>query len=270
VLSEAGVYLWEGIRADAIAYFGRNNISWWKGEGAGPTGHMLSSQVACLNHLYFLRQRRDLADAILSALDPDVTQAEVVDDGYVEFEFIGAHQYLKEKAFSRGANCTSVDAFMIGTLAGGDKRAFLIEWKYTEKYAREDKYIPERAKVYDHLITSKESPFKEVEARAFYFEPFYQMMRQTLLGSLIGRHEDHGCTSYRHIHVIPEQNTDLNNYVTSRFLKDTTVAMAWQDVLRCPEFYISTTPASFMKPLITQRDTKALTDYLQWRYWSGV
>ena len=44
--------------------------------------------------------------------------------GYVEFEFIGAQQYLAEKAFSRGLSCTSVDAFMVGRTAAG-RRAFL-------------------------------------------------------------------------------------------------------------------------------------------------
>jgi hypothetical protein len=81
-----------------------------------------------------LHQRPDLATAVLRAIDPAVVNAEIVDDGYVEFEFIGARQYLEERAFSRGAHCTSVDAFMIGGVRGGGKRAFLVEWKYTESY----------------------------------------------------------------------------------------------------------------------------------------
>ena len=146
VLSEAAANLWEGIRADAIEYFARNSISWWKGDGNEPTGHMLSSQVACVNHLYLLRQSPDLANAVLRAIDPEDVEAEVVGDGYVEFEFIGARQYLAERAFTRGANCTSVDAFMIGLTAHGGRRAFLAEWKYTGWYPREDKYIRERAR----------------------------------------------------------------------------------------------------------------------------
>lgn len=147
VLREGATNLWEGIRADVIEYFARNSISWWKGDGNGngPTGHMLSSQVACVNHLYLLRQRQDLAKAVLRAIDPEVVEAEVVDDGYVEFEFIGSRQYLAERAFTRGANCTSLDAFMIGRTAHSGRRAFLVEWKYTEAYSHEDKYNPERA-----------------------------------------------------------------------------------------------------------------------------
>ncbi|MGH6835098.1 MAG: PGN_0703 family putative restriction endonuclease [Methylocella sp.] len=270
VLREGATNLWEGIRADVIEYFARNNISWWNGDGNGPTGHMLSSQVACVNHLYLLRQRPDLAKAVLRAIDPEVVEAEVVDDGYVEFEFIGSRQYLAERAFSRGANCTSLDAFMIGRTAHGGRRAFLVEWKYTEAYSREDKYIPERALVYDHLITAEDSPFKRIEPRALYFEPFYQMMRQTLLGWQISKHTDHGCTSYRHVHVVPEQNAEFHRNVTAPLLKGASVSEAWLAVLRRPELYIGTTPANFMRPVVEERDTKALMGYLKWRYWSGI
>ena len=83
-----------------------------------------------MNHLYLLRQRQDLASVVLRAIDEEVSEAETVDDGYVEFEFIGAHRYLNEREFSRGANCTSVDAFMIGRTGQGSRRAFLLEWKY--------------------------------------------------------------------------------------------------------------------------------------------
>ncbi len=61
VLSDPAGNLWEGIRDGAIEYFARNRIAWWGGEGNEPTGHMLSSQIACLNHLYAIRQRPDLA-----------------------------------------------------------------------------------------------------------------------------------------------------------------------------------------------------------------
>ena len=159
---------------------------------------MLSSQVACVNHLYLLRQRPDLAKAVLRAIDPDIVEAAIVDDGYVEFEFIGARQYMAERAFTKGANCTSVDAFMIGRTTHGRRRAFLVEWKYIEAYRRQDKYIPRRARVYDDLIMAEDSPFKppgrsgtrdQIEPHALYFEPFYQLMRQTLLGWLISKYE---------------------------------------------------------------------------------
>ena len=270
VLSDPALNLWEGIRQDAIEYFKNYKIQWWQGESDEPTGHLLSSQIACVNHLYFLRQRPDLTTAVLRTIDLDITNTVIVDDGFVEFEFIGSKQYLKERSFSRGANCTSIDAFMIGLTRDGRKRAYLIEWKYTETYAREDKYIPQRAQVYDELIKSENSPFKHIDPRALYFEPFYQLMRQTLLGWKLSENADHGCTSYRHIHVIPERNVEFHNNVTSPSLSGTNVSEAWRSVLKKPDLYISITPESFIKQaLATGRDSKSLGVYLARRYWSA-
>ena len=56
-LAVAALNLWAGIREDALGYFEANRISWWKGAQDRPTGHLLSSQIACVNQLYPLRQR---------------------------------------------------------------------------------------------------------------------------------------------------------------------------------------------------------------------
>jgi hypothetical protein len=162
---------------------------------------------------------------------------------------------------------------MIGRTAVGHRRAFLIEWKYTESYRQENKYIPARASVYDDLIRAPDSPFKPIEPRALYFEPFYQMMRQTLLGWQMTKHEDdyYRCTSYRHVHVIPEQNSELRGNVTSPLLNGTDMCDVWRNqVLKEPTFYSETSPSNFMKPVLDARDAKALTDYLARRYWSAV
>lgn len=269
VLEEPAVNLWAGIREDVLDYFGRNRISWWRGEDEGPTGHLLSSQVACVNHLYALRQRRDLATALLAGIDHEVVQAELVDDGFVEFEFIGEKQYLAERSFTRGTHCTSVDAFMIGRTEGGARRAFLIEWKYTERYAPgEDKYIPARSRIYDDLIADPGSPFKGgVNPRALYYEPFYQLMRQALLGWRIAENRDHGCNSFRHVHVAPAQNVEFHRRVTSPLLKGETVSEAWCSVLKDPGAYIGINPEKLMQPLLGMPDAKALTVYLARRYW---
>ena len=271
VLYEATANLWEGIRADAMHYFASHKISWWKGGAENePTGHLLSSQIACVNHLFSLRQRPDLATAVLKAIDPEVIFADIVNDGLVDFEFIGSKQYLKERAFTRGINCTSVDAFMIGRTEDGKKRAFLIEWKYTETYQPENKYIPERAKVYDHLITAADSPFNPIEPSALYWEPFYQLMRQTLLACQISKHRDHGCTSYRHVHVVPAQNTELTLRVTAPALSGPDITAAWKNVLKEPGLFIGANPEALILPLAAERDTKAIMSYLQKRYWDGV
>jgi len=233
-------------------------------------GEFCENELAYLAATSKVEIHPDLARALPSALDPEVIAVEVVDDGYVEFEFIGEKQYLKERAFSRGANCTSVDAFMIGRLTNGERRAFLIEWKYAETYSRQDKYIPRREQIYDSLILAADSPFRAIEPRILYFEPFYQLMRQTLLAQLICQHSDHGCTSYRHVHVVPEENMEFHRNVTSPGLKGASVSEAWLSVLKQPDLFVATTPTKFMRPVVEGRDTRALTSYLSRRYWAGI
>ena len=53
VLKDPKKKLWNGIREGVIDYFENNHIVWWPGQSS-PAGHMLSSQIACLNHLFFL------------------------------------------------------------------------------------------------------------------------------------------------------------------------------------------------------------------------
>ena len=57
---------------------------------------------------------------------------------------IGKDNYLNERSHSRGANSASVDAAMVGKKADGANVLVLIEWKYTEDYSPESKYIPAR------------------------------------------------------------------------------------------------------------------------------
>jgi hypothetical protein len=273
-LSDPIINLWEGIRYDAVDYFKRNNIGWWQSSGDDlPTGHLLSSQIACVNHLYFIRQREDLATALLKSIDPDVERAVIVDDGYVEFEFIGSEEakiplLLNEKFLTRGANCTSIDAAMIGQLRSGNLRLFLIEWKYTESYQAEDKYIPERAARYDKLIIAADSPFVEgINVAALYFEPFYQLMRQTLLGSQSVKVKDYGVSSYKHLHVAPMQNTELRERITSDGLTGTDIHDAWRKTLKDKDSFIGTTPESLLKPVACMKDIKSVFHYLESRYW---
>lgn len=268
VLENPNLNLWEGVRKDALSYFESNSIKWWASEKLVPTGHLLSSQVACVNHLFFCRQRKDIATSILSALDADVLEAERVDDGYVEFEFIGEQQYLSEKAFNRGAYCTSVDAAMIGKLKNGERRLYLIEWKYTESYGNDDKYKSERAKVYDSYITDTSSPFQNYQdVKAFYYEPFYQLMRQTLLAEECVKNKDHGISSYKHIHVAPSGNIELLKKITSPYFKGSDIHEAWLNVLKKPNCFKAITPQIFLEPVWNCMDTLSIKSYLEKRYW---
>lgn len=265
VLSKPVLNLWKDIREDALEYFERNEVSWWMGKEI--TGHLLSSQVACLNHLYHLRQKKDLATAILKEIDSEIKEAIIIDDGFVEFEFIGERQYLREKSWERGAKCTSIDAVMMGKNNKGKKIFFLIEWKYTEYYSSEDEYIPTTAKVYDSLIKDRDSPFVEMDKRALYFEPFYQMMRQTLLGWKFVENKDHCCSDYKYIHVIPKENKKLLQKITSPGLKGENISEAWKSTLKNPDKYRTISPQELLNPCSEIEDSKSLLIYLKKRYW---
>ena len=49
--------LFKPICEDTINYFKMNDISWWG--RSKPTGHVLSSQIACINHLFQIRNDKE-------------------------------------------------------------------------------------------------------------------------------------------------------------------------------------------------------------------
>lgn len=269
VLQDANLNLWEQIRDDVSGYFKKHDITWWKGgeDKAEPTGHLLSSQIACVNHLFPVRKRQDVAAAILKNVRNDITDAVDIEDGYVAFEVIGKDNYLGEKLHTRGTNRTSVDAAMVGTKADGKNLLVLIEWKYTKSYNSEPKYIPRRQEIYDPLLDNPDCPIASDNHEALYYEPFYQMMRQTLLGWKMVQAGEYGCDEYIHLHVIPRENRELLDRVTSPGLKGDTMSEAWKGVLKEPGRYIVISPEDLLKPAMGCPDTDSFMNYLRERYW---
>ena len=213
---EDNLYL--GIRGQggAMEVFKKRGIPWWKSSRSGddsqregPTRNMASSQVACVNFLLPLAEIPGALTAALRAIDDDV--ARVVEIGLggntspVEFEWTGVDGTLEGKG-TRGANATSIDAFLVAETKVGRKRAYLLEWKYVEDYLRatEDfkgngKSGDTRRERYLELYRGEFSSF-DLEAvphlDEFMYEPFYQIMRQRLLvlqrrfkGECRGMHE---------------------------------------------------------------------------------
>jgi hypothetical protein len=287
VLQNAHLNLWEGIRADALSYFSNNNIPWWESDSYSPAGHLLSSQVACVNHLYPLRQRQDLATALLKNIDRDIISAERLDDGFVEFEIIGQKNYLTERQHTRGANATSIDAVMLGKKPRKNILV-LIEWKYTENYDGTclygtEKYHP-RPDTYNPLLEESKCPINKDVAqinalepfKALYYEPYYQLMRQTLLGWKMADANEYGADDYIHLHVVPDKNHEMLSPVTSKELQhiknrtgDEPVDMqdAWESILKDDSKYRRISPQLFFNPLKEEKDTESLLQYLNWRYW---
>jgi hypothetical protein len=161
-----------------------------------------------------------------------------------------------------------VDAVMLGTTFDKKRILFLIEWKYTESYSPEDKYIPRRANAYDPLILDAAGPFiGGIAPQSLYFEPFYQMMRQTLLATQFEKHGELGCDRCLNVHVIPKENKALKDTVTSPTLKGRGIHDAWRRLLKEPDKYIPIDPPALLKTACSLPDTKSCLNYLKARYW---
>jgi hypothetical protein len=52
-----------------LSYFDDNKISWWGGKK--PTGHILSSQIACLNYLFIIRTDKDAVLNLAQTINSD-------------------------------------------------------------------------------------------------------------------------------------------------------------------------------------------------------
>lgn len=271
VLSKPYDNLFNRIREDAELYFKNNKIVWWN-TLAHPSGHILSSQLSCINHLFYFRKNQNVATAFLKNIEPTIEEALILDEGYIEFEKVGKEKLGKEKQLSRGENCTSIDAMMLGKKQSGEIIVFLIEWKYTESY--EPKSLLENDKGYTRwgqyidLLNDPKSPLKKIDYTYFFYEPFYQLMRQTLLAWQMTSRKEYGATDWRHIDVIPQQNSTLRETITSSGLKKygNSVEQIWSNLLKEPVKYIMTTPQEFVFPASKFDENKEIMNYLKFRY----
>ena len=136
-------------KREAFRFLADRGIKWWSSSRSGdrpggthPTRNLASSQVACINFLLPLAPVPEALAAIVAAIDhDDIAVTEITDprsgtSSPVEFEWIGLDHSLEGPSHTtRGANTTSVDAFIIAETRTG-RCAYLIEWKYVEEYRR--------------------------------------------------------------------------------------------------------------------------------------
>jgi hypothetical protein len=283
VLIEQDRNLFSAIRNNAHSYFASNRISWWGGTRV--TGHTLSSQVACVNHMFAWRDDEAAATAVLRAISTEFVRAlpiasDVGVAGFVQFEAVSDHQYLNEGGLTRGTQCTSVDAMMYAEREDGSRWLVPIEWKYTEHYGNENKAAAGvaldpingkgavRQRRYNQLIADSDQ-LKSNDTAVYYFEPFYQLMRQTLLAEQIVRHRD--CETlqadgFLHLHVIPPGNAALKakTYRCSGLDMEAT----WRRQLVDPSRYRIVDPKELLAPLAAFPKYSRLFEYLAARYWS--
>ena len=220
--------LYPGIRGTggAVHFFGQRNIKWWKSARSGddttvggPTRNMASSQVACVNFLLPLARIPGALSAALHALDGDVRAVVEIHHecriSPVEFEWLGVPHSL-ERGRTRGAQNTSVDAFLVAETTAGRRRAYLLEWKYIEQYQStrpefkgEGRSGDTRRRRYGEPFRAPYSAFNPDAAPDlddFLYEPFYQIMRQRLLADRMVQQHELEVEEVKVIVVVPEDN----------------------------------------------------------------
>lgn len=276
VLQDGANNLYAPIRQEAADYFAANGIAWWSGDG--PNGHVLSSQIACLNHLFPIRRCHDTVLALAKRICADFADVLPIaadkEPGYIAFEVTSDADHLNERRTSRGANCTSIDALILARHADGSVWLVPIEWKYTEEYANDDKSQEEsgagqtRLDRYSGLIDASAYLRSKDEYRgsAYFFEPFYQLMRQTLWAEQMVAHkaeETIKADNFLHVHIVPRDNAAL----LDKTYPATGMGMeaSWSALLTDPAKHKTLDPEELLAPVLA--DDKELAAYLKTRYW---
>lgn len=266
------------IRDVAEAYFTKYGIAWHQ-----HSNHALSSQVACLNFLMPLARRPDLlAQLVQHAVGGDLPEMLAVEEGpdaepwFVGFEWIGKADYLNEWPKSgrptRGANVTSADA-IVRFRQEGRSETLLIEWKYTEKYGAPT--VPDgnlvRTGRYERIAFDPAGPIRsdlELALEDFYWEPFYQLLRQQMLAHRMEAEREDGTERVRVLHIAPSGNTGLTKVTSPRLRRFGDNAFrVFSSLLAQPDRFISRSTESLFAPLVAElAPTVEWARYLSDRY----
>lgn len=244
--------------------FAELRIPWHAGIGDGPSNHLLSSQVQCVNAL---GQMVTDSSRRVRVFGTPLGTAEVlqIEPGrFLTFEYIGDKDYFNEVvggARVRGAHCTSVDAAFLHRTAGGVVELVLIEWKYTESY-RIRRPDPVRDKVrwgrYGEALMTDDGPVRGdlLEFVDLLDEPLYQLMRQQLLAHALETDHAHGAERVRVVHVLPAANVAYQQSLhrDSQQALGNTVGEVWSRLLRTPDRFVSVDSSLFLDPAVTSAE----------------
>jgi hypothetical protein len=289
--------LYPQIRDEVVLYFALNKITFHHLEGDSdngfciPSGHTLSSQISCLNHLYPLRYDKDAVLTIAKMICPDFVDVLPIDTdeyfpAYIQFESVSEIDHLNEVyppqvKPSRGEYSTSIDALIYAVHKDNEGKYLIpIEWKYTEEYEYsklpDDKSIGNSGKKrltrYSQLIEDSKflKSLPSYENSIYFFEPFYQLMRQTLWAEQMinNRNKERiKAINFIHVHIIPNENKELlniNYQVTGKNMEE-----SWIDSLKDKGKYRIITPTDLLKG-IDKNKYHDLIKYIESRYWNNT
>jgi hypothetical protein len=244
--------------------FAELRIPWHCGVDDGPSNHLLSSQVQCVNALaQMVLEPARIGRAFGELLDT-AEILEVEPGRYLTFEYIGQADFFNEAPGHqrvRGAKCTSVDAAFLHRTISGLVELILVEWKYTESYRPrrpEPSKDRTRSALYGEALGAPDSPVRDdlLPMEELFDEPLYQLVRQQLLARQLETARAHGADRVRVVHVAPASNTDFQQSLhrpSQRALGDT-VAEVWRRLLRSPDRFVSVDSSRFLDPGITSAE----------------
>ncbi len=295
--------LYPGIRGEggAIDFFARRGIKWWKSSRSGddtktdgPTRNMASSQVACVNFLLPLAGIPGTLLSILRTLDDDVAGVvNISHDGNesdVEFEWIGLGR-SPEEGTTRGAQNTSIDAFLVAVTTKGRRRAYLLEWKYVEQYlSNRPHFMGEgtrgdtRRRRYAERYRASFSSFNldvAPDLDDFLYEPFYQNMRQRLLADRMVQDSELGIDEAKVVVIVPQENwayrtvsdgrTTTSPLLAQRFPRLETVEAVMRASLKEPDTHFDMVAPSSLLDAVSRSLPDETADWAgYWRERYGV
>jgi len=195
-----------------------------------------SSAAACLNVLgylnlypneipvFFQRLGLDIEEVIPFPTGVDVRGKIYDDKGPIVFEWIGPKKSpINESGEDRGKIRTSIDAFFLAKISGKITQ-ILVEWKFTETPteiclfagSRGTERLWRYSEVLKRHRRCKQFPFRFEELHNlglsdFSYEPYYQLLRITLLAKettplSLG---DITVEDYRVVHLVHSENQEL-------------------------------------------------------------
>lgn len=278
----------------AIDYFHNRRIAWHDGldDAAGnkkalPSNHVCCSQSACVNSLAPMMLDPDLLAQVFRLFLPELREVLPFDDDnplpsnqkpYLAFEWIGkpGSNYLGEVGNrQRRANATSADFAFRFRRYDGRIQLVLGEWKYTEEYLGRRLPLPGQVnrtqlrvykRAFDRWCSCEPSlpPYE-----SFFVEPFYQLMRLTLLAQEMeeaGKAGDGemGATVVSVVHIAPAANRDFVEGFTSPVFRSLgrEVTSAWAQIAPPHRFQPIRTES-----LLTAIEEVAMHKYPMWADW---
>ena len=271
-----------------LKFFAEREIRWHRSTRSGdtpgrqgPTRNLASSQVACVNFLLPIREIPGALTAVARAIDADVQEVVAIPykglESLVEIEWIGLNDHPLEEgaAPTRGANVTSIDAFMICATSTG-RRAYLMEWKYVEEYRVGDdkgkgKSGETRRGRYARLYNASHSSFDgSVPMDELLYEPFYQIMRLRLLADRMVEEKELGVSEAKVVVVVPECNMAYREKITSpslarRFPAIRTVEGVVRKTLTCPDRAFATVSTETLVDAVASEYGSTSTDWIAYQ-----